>query len=602
MNKLDLSITSLHKAYQDGSLTPDRVIDHVLENSAQYKDYNIWITLLTRHQLEPYLTRLAQQTPESMPLYGIPFAIKDNIDLEGIPTTAACPEFSYIPQQSAFVVEKLIAAGAIPIGKTNMDQFATGLSGTRSPYGAVKNSFNPEYISGGSSSGSAVATALGLTSFALGTDTAGSGRVPAMFNNLVGVKPSRGIVSNHRVIPACRSLDTVSLFALNPDDAALIYPVMAAHDPNDCYAIKPDWPSPVNTSAFRFGVFPQEQLQVFGNEQLYELMASFTNQLTAAGGQAVELDFSPFQQAATLLYEGPWVAERYAAIEPILLSKPESLYPVTRSIISRAQDFNAVDTFRAMYHLHELKQQADIELSGVDMILSPTAADIYTITNINNNPIELNTRLGYYTNFMNLLDYAAIAIPAGRFANGLPFGITLFADKFNDMNLIRMARHMLARTGLSMGASGYNWIPANQSLPQQTASPGQERVKLLVCGAHLSGMPLNYQLLELDSQLVETTTTSAQYRLFCLHGGPPYRPGLVRDTDNGTRIQVEIWTMPVSSLGRFLLGIPAPLGLGKVQLHDGSEVAGFICEPCAMDTAEDITQYGGWKNFLASKA
>jgi allophanate hydrolase len=601
MNKLDLSIAALHKAYRAGMLTPAAVVDYVLEKSTDYQQHNVWISLLSREQIAPYIARLQSHTPESLPLYGIPFALKDNIDLAGIPTTAACPEFSYIPEQSAFVVELLIAAGAIPIGKTNMDQFATGLSGTRSPYGAVKNSIHPDYISGGSSSGSAVATGLGLVSFSLGTDTAGSGRVPAMFNNLIGVKPSCGVVSSRGVVPACRTIDSVSLFALNPDDAARIYPVITTYDQQDCYASAATWTPPALTSEFTFGVIPRKQLEIFGNDQIYNLMDAAIQQLVAIGGRPLEIDFTPFQQAATLLYEGPWVAERYAAIESILLSKPEALFPVTRTVISNAEKYTAADTFRAIYRLRELKQQTDRELASVDVVVTPTAADIYTINAMNENPIELNTHLGYYTNFMNLLDYAAIAIPAGRLANGLPFGITLFAEKFSDRNLIALSHRILNATGLSMGASGFDWQPDNTSLPPSGISVGNDLLSLLVCGAHLTGMPLNHQLLELDAQLLKTTTTSASYRMYCLPGGPPFRPGLVKDIENGSPIDVEIWSLPVNNLGRFLQVIPSPLGLGKVELNDGSEVIGFICEAYALNEAEDITHYNGWKQYQESK-
>lgn len=601
MNKMDLSITTLHNAYQEGSLTPAAVVDYVLTKSSEYQQHNIWITLLSHEQIAPYLDRLHGHSPASLPLYGIPFALKDNIDLAGIPTTAACPEYSYVPEQSAFVVEQLIAAGAIPIGKTNMDQFATGLSGTRSPYGAVKNAINADYISGGSSSGSSVATALGLVSFALGTDTAGSGRVPAMFNNLIGVKPSCGLISSRGVIPACRSIDSVSLFALNPEDAAIIYPVITVYDQDDSFATQPVWPPIHENQTFTFGVIPRDQLQVFGNNQVYALMEAAIEQLKLAGGQPVEIDFTPFQLAATLLYEGPWVAERYAAIESILISKPEAIFPVTLSVISNAEKYNAVDTFQAIYRLRELKLQADRELANVDVVLTPTAADIYTIAAMNNDPIQLNSQLGYYTNFMNLLDYAAISIPSGSFTNGMPFGITLYAGKYSDWSLIHFAQRILTISGLSMGATAFAWHASNHSTAVQSTESEKDRIKLLVCGAHLTGMPLNHQLTDLDAVLLEPTNTSASYRLYCLPGGPPYRPALVRDKDTGVCIDVEVWSIPVKNLGRFLLGIPAPLGLGKVQLVDGSEVIGFICEPYVVHQSEDISEFSGWKNYLGSK-
>jgi len=596
MQALDLSITSLHRQYRDGKLTPSSVIDHILERCRQYQDHNVWIHLLTREEIMPFLERLRDAAPDTLPLFGVPFAIKDNIDLAGIPTTAACPQFSYIPEESAFVVQQLINAGAIPVGKTNMDQFATGLTGTRSPYGAVKNSIHPDYISGGSSSGSAVATGLGLVSFALGTDTAGSGRVPAMFNNLIGVKPSCGTVSTRGVIPACRSIDCVSLFALNPDDAGRIFSIMSSFDEQDCYARKPEAESARIKSKFRFGIVPHDQLQENPDTAVYGLMQQATERLVTLGGTPVEIDFTPFQQAAQLLYEGPWVAERYTAIENLITQTPEVLHPVTRTIISGAEKFSAVDTFKAIYQLRELKLQADRIVSGVDFILTPTASNIFTIKAAEADPIALNSSLGYYTNFVNLLDYSAIAIPAGLLSNGLPFGVTLFADRNRDIDLIRMSRRILAIAGLSPGATGFNWIADRNP----DAEIDKNRVKLLVCGAHLTGMPLNHQLIDLGAMLVKSTTTAPTYRLYALAGGPPFRPGLVRDTNNGTAIEVEIWSMPFANIGAFLQGIPAPLGLGKVELTDGSEVIGFICEPYAVNSAKDISAYGGWSSYFKS--
>ncbi len=595
MQTLDLSITSLHRQYRDGKLSPSAVIDYLLERCAGFNDYNVWISLLSRQQIAVYLDRLNIAQIDRLPLFGIPFAIKDNIDLAGIPTTAACPEFSYIPEQSAFVVQQLIMAGAIPIGKTNMDQFATGLVGTRSPYGAVKNSINPDYISGGSSSGSAVATGLGLATFALGTDTAGSGRVPAMFNNLIGVKPSCGVVSSRGVVPACRSIDCVSLFALNPDDAATLFPIISRYDDEDSFS-RPNRSTHrhINRS-FRFGVISEAKLQpgAAGLNRLYQQM---TDQLVALGGTPVLIDFTPFIQAASLLYEGPWVAERYASIESLITSTPEVLNPVTRTIISQATLFSAADAFKASYRLRELKRIADRILASVDFVLTPTASNIYTIQEVETDPYRLNSLLGFYTNFVNLLDYSAIALPAGKLDNAMPFGVSLFAEKFMDEQLIELSGKILARTGLHMGASSHKWVP--EARPD--TSNDNLRTDLLVCGAHLTGMPLNHQLKELDAVLIKATTTAQKYRLYALAGGPPYRPGLVRDVDHGAAINVEIWSMPVENPGKFLLGIPAPLGLGRVELADNSYVTGFICEPSAISTATDITHYGGWIDYIKS--
>ncbi len=593
MQILDLSIASLHRLYRDGSLTPSDVVNYILERSTQVRHHNVWISLLSSEQIAVYLDRLDLARIDSLPLFGIPFAIKDNIDLAGIPTTAACPEFTYVPEQSAFVVRQLILAGAIPIGKTNMDQFATGLTGTRSPYGPVRNSIDPDYISGGSSSGSAVATGLGLVTFALGTDTAGSGRVPAMFNNLIGVKPSCGVVSGRGVVPACRTIDCVSLFALNPDDAATIYPILSRYDQEDSFS-RADRSAPGSiNSSFRFGVLAADQMQP-GAAGLTRLMQQMTEHLVALGGTAVQIDFSPFTQAASLLYEGPWVAERYAAIQSLITTRPEVLHPVTRTIISQATRFSATDTFQAIYRLRDLKRLADMQMANVDFVLTPTASNIYTIAEVENEPYKLNSQLGFYTNFVNLLDYSAVALPAGKLDSGMPFGVTIFADKFMDQALIDLSRRILARNGLVMGAGNYGWVASSRTQPDSQP----RHVDLLVCGAHLSGMPLNHQLTGLKAVLSEATTTSPNYRMYALAGGPPYRPGLVRDIDNGAAINVEVWSIPVENLGKFLLGIPAPLGLGRIELSDGRYVTGFICEPYAISTATDISHYGGWVNYI----
>ena len=593
MQIMDLSISTLHRQYRDGSLTPSAVVDYILERCAAFSEHHVWICRLTRQQVAIYLDRLDISQIDKLPLFGIPFAIKDNIDLAGIPTTAACPEFSYVPEQTAFVVQQLINAGAIPIGKTNMDQFATGLVGTRSPYGAVKNSINPDYISGGSSSGSAVATGLGLVTFALGTDTAGSGRVPAMFNNLIGVKPSCGVVSSRGVVAACRSIDCVSLFALNPDDAATIYPIMSRYDDEDSFSRENRVAVRQINRPFRFGVIAEGKMQS-GAPGLNDLMHKMTDQLVALGGTAIPIDFTPFIQAASLLYEGPWVAERYAAIQSLITTRPEVLHQVTRTIFSQATRFSAADTFQAIYRLRELKHITDRILANVDFVLTPTASDIYTIKQVEEDPYRLNSLLGFYANFVNLLDYSAIAIPAGKLDNDMPFGVTLFADKFMDQQLIELSGELLSSTGLVMGAGCAKWEPETRS----SSVGNTERADLLVCGAHLSGMPLIHQLKQLDAFFVTATTTASDYRLYALAGGPPYRPGLVRDENHGAAISVEVWSIPVENLGKFLLGIPSPLGLGRVELADGSYVIGFLCEPCAIKSATDITNYGGWVNYI----
>ncbi len=596
---MDMTVNGLLNAYRTRQLTPEAVIDDVLARCAEHDELNIWIQRLTREQLAPYLDKLRQLSPETLPLYGVPFAIKDNIDLATIPTTAACTEFGYTPSNSAFVVQQLINAGAIPIGKTNLDQFATGLVGTRSPYGVCHNPFNPNYISGGSSSGSAVATALGLVSFALGTDTAGSGRVPAAFNNLVGVKPSCGIVSTSGVVPACRSLDCVSLFTLTTDDANLVLEHMSGFDPADVYARA----NPFSNShryygtpapGFHFGVPAAEQLAFFGDESAQRLFATAVEKLEAMGGVKTEIDFTPFQSAAQLLYEGPWLAERFIATEEIITQQPDVMLPVTRTIIENSKDKTAVDAFKAEYTLRSYRRQAEQILASVDFIVTPTAGTIFRIDQIEREPIALNSQLGYYTNFMNLLDCAAVAVPAGFLDNGLPWGITFFADALQDRKLLSYASLWQQAVQLPLGAT-------QQALPASvhTSVSFSDSIPVVVCGAHLDGLPLNWQLRERGAHLVEATSTSSHYRLYALPGSPPQRPALVRDEQQGSAIEVEVWQVPADQFGSFVSGIPAPLGIGKLELADGRWLPGFICEGHAIATATEITQWGGWRHYLA---
>ena len=588
-----LSIRHLLQAYRAGHRTPADVLTDIRERAARHGADNIWIHLLDETETAPWLDALAGQDPAILPLYGIPFAIKDNIDLAGIPTTAGCAAFSYTPDESAFVVERLVAAGAVPVGKANLDQFATGLVGTRSPWGATRNAFDTDYISGGSSSGSAVALTRGLASFALGTDTAGSGRVPAAFNNLVGIKPSRGLLSTRGVVPACRSLDCVSVFALDCDDATAVLDVVTAFDAQDPYAREALPGRPARTT-FRFGVPQDGQLEFFGDKEAASLFRNSVDSLSTLGGEAIPVDFGPFLDAARLLYEGPWVAERYAAIESFIESHPEDMLPVTRGIIEPGATLRSVDAFKAQYRLQSLKRLADMAWQDVDFILTPTAGTIYTIDAVNADPVRLNSNLGYYTNFMNLLDYAAVAAPAGWREGGLPFGVTLFAPAFRDAALMHYAARLHHACGLTLGATT-GPVPAAPA----PAEPDTDTVRLMVCGAHMQGLPLNHQLTQRGARLVASTQTAPSYRLYALAGGPPYRPGLVRDEAQGTAIEVEVWELPLAELGGFMAGVPAPLGIGTVELEDGEWCKGFICEPCAIDTAREITEYGGWRGFLA---
>lgn len=451
---LNLEIATLREAYLTGAMTPTRLVASLDALIGQENARHIWIRRLTLDEMMVYAQNLEGQDPASLPLYGIPFAIKDNIDLAGIPTTAACPDYAYTPQSSATVVQQLISAGAIPVGKTNLDQFATGLVGTRSPYGACQNSFDQAYISGGSSSGSAVAVALGLVSFSLGTDTAGSGRVPAAFNNLVGLKPSCGLLSTSGVVPACRTLDSVSIFALTATDAEIVLKSAQGFDADDAYSRPAGTPLQPLQAAFTFGVPRQDQLAFFDNPETPALFAQAITQLESIGGQAIEIDFAPFLETARLLYEGPWVAERYAAIREFFEAKPEAVFPVTRQIIVGATRFSAADTFAALYKLKAMQRKAAVVWQDVDVILTPTAGTIYTIAQVNADPVRCNSNLGYYTNFMNLLDLSAIAVPTGFQSDGLPFGITLCAQAFGDDRLLKLASCLQDKYSKTLGATG----------------------------------------------------------------------------------------------------------------------------------------------------
>jgi allophanate hydrolase len=592
-----LGIATLHRRYQSGDLTPLALVDDLLARMAGDDTHHIWISRLDADALRAYARNLEGKDSMSLPLYGIPFAIKDNIDLAGLPTTAACPEFAYIPERHATVVQRLIDAGAIPLGKTNLDQFATGLNGTRSPYGACHNAFDPDYIAGGSSSGSAVAVALGLASFSLGTDTAGSGRVPAAFNNLVGHKPSCGALSTRGVVPACRSLDAVSIFALTAEDAERVLAVAAGFDAEDEYSrpLAPHGFDFGRAASFHFGVPLAKDLQFFGNTEAERLYGEAVERLKALGGKVAEVDLAPFLETARLLYGGPWVAERYLAIRDFFDVQSDKVFPPVREIIDGGRSISAADAFAHLYKLRALKRTCDAVWDDIDVMLTPTAGTIYRVADMQADPIRLNSNLGYYTNFMNLLDLAATAVPAGFQTDGLPFGITLIAPPHQDGPLLHLASRMQQTLGGKLGATAHPLPPA-ESL--SLLPDGQVRVA--VVGAHLSGLPLNFQLTERGARLVATTQTAPSYRFYALPDGK--RPGLIQVADDGAAIDCEVWEMHASEFGSFVAGIPAPLGIGKLKLADGSSVNGFICEGMAVADAQDITGYGGWRAWLAGRA
>jgi allophanate hydrolase len=587
-----LLISDLRSGYLANRFTPAEVMARLIDRADRAEERHIWINRLSRVQVMSHVHALRSQSIDHLPLYGIPFVVKDNIDLAGVPTTAACPRFAYVPARSASVVQRLLEAGAIPLGKTNLDQFATGLVGTRSPHGACRNSFNADYVSGGSSSGSAVAVATGLASFSLGTDTAGSGRVPAAFNNLVGLKPSLGRLSTRGVVPACRSLDCVSIFALNAGDAASVLHVAEGFDAEDPYSRKLG-----NTAipSLRFGVPRRAQLEFFGDVEYARLFDEAIRRLESSAAIRVEIDFAPFLDAARLLYEGPWVAERYAAVGRFMDANPDALFPVTAEIIAGGRKPSAVEAFEAEYQLQALKRASEGAWSQVDFIVTPTAGTIYSIVAVEGDPIRLNARLGYYTNFMNLFDLAGVAVPAGFRSDGLPFGITLVGPQSSDRALLALADSVHRSSATMLGAMK---VPLPSSSPQAPAL-ATGYVALAVCGAHMEGLALNHQLRERGGYFMRRTQTSSSYRLFALPGGPPHRPGLVRVSNGGAPIDIEIWALPTEQLGSFVAGIPAPLGIGKVELETGALVSGFICEGYAAAGAIDVTGFGGWRAYLS---
>jgi allophanate hydrolase len=595
-----LLIASLLEGYRQRRFSPRDVMEEVLARIAREPDRRVWIELLPRERVLGFAAALEGRVPDSLPLFGVPFAIKDNIDLEGVPTTAGCPDYAYLPAKSAAVVRKLMEAGAIPVGKTNLDQFATGLVGTRSPYGACQNSFDRAHISGGSSSGSAVAVACGLVSFSLGTDTAGSGRIPAAFNNIVGLKPTCGVLSTSGVVPACRSLDCVSIFALTADDAARAYDVAAGFDPDDVYSRPAPQGARAIAASFRFGVPRAQQLEFFGDDEYRRLFAESVSRLEALGGSRVEVDFEPFLAAARLLYEGPWVAERYCAVGDFLERQPQSVYPVTREIISSGRKASAIDAFRSQYRLMQLRRAAEQTWRLVDVLVTPTAGTIYRIAALEADPIQLNSNLGYYTNFVNLLDLAAVAVPAGFRKDGLPFGVTLLGRAGADASLLSLADRLHRAIPTSLGAMAAPFPGRNAAESASGAKSiagAADWISVAVCGAHMQGLPLNHQLTCRGGILVSCTRTAPVYQLYALPGGPPHRPGLVRVATGGASIELEVWSVPAALFGSFVSGIPAPLGIGKVELENGTQVPGFVCESYVTSTAIDITSLGSWRRY-----
>jgi len=594
-----LDLDSLRTAYTRRNLTPRELVEALLPRLDETDDYRVWISRPAPDTLRAAADALAQRGPAELPLYGVPFAVKDNIDVAGIPTTAACPDYAYTPDGSAPIVERLIEAGALFVGKTNLDQFACGLVGTRSPYGACRNAFDPAYISGGSSSGSAVAVALGLVGFALGTDTAGSGRVPAALNNVVGLKPTRGRLSTRGVVPACRSLDCVSIFALTVDDAEAILALTEGSDGADAYSrTLPAWARRPGSSQSDLvvAVPPMESLDLGGRPDTQALFAATVRQLESLDARTISLDYRPFAEVAELLYGGPWVAERTAAIEAFLEESADRMHPVTRQILAAGRTYSAIDAFRAQETLARLRHRCDRIWQSAEAILLPTVPDIFPIEAVEADPIALNSRLGTYTNFLNLLDLCAVAVPAGFRTDGLPFGVTLIAPAGRDRWLCTLAARLHHAAALTMGATGMA-LPPVQARPEADTPP--DLVRLAVHGAHMSGLPLSHELIACGGRAIAATRTAPLYRMYAFEAMTPPRPALVRVQEGGSAIQTELWDLPVEGFGSFVATIRPPHTIGTVMLASGAEVKGFLCEPHSLETATDITAYGGWRSYVS---
>ncbi|NEW96698.1 allophanate hydrolase [Rhodopseudomonas sp. BR0G17] len=596
------TIVTLHAAYAAGA-SPAEIIATTYRRIEAVADPGIFITLRPEHDVVADAAALGSFDPDTKPLWGVPFAVKDNIDVAGLPTTAACPGFAYTPSETAFAVQRLLDAGAILIGKTNLDQFATGLVGVRTPYPVPRNAVDPRYVPGGSSSGSAVAVSHGLVTFALGTDTAGSGRVPAALNNIVGLKPSLGSVSSRGMVPACRTLDTISVFAGTVDDAHAIYRVMATFDRADPWS-RPHLSAAIKPAALppglRVGVPDTASRKFAGDlqsERAFDL--AVTDLATVVSAPARAVDMSPLFEVASLLYSGPWVAERYQAIRQVIETTPDLLHPVTRKIIGSATAFSAADAFAGLYQLAELRRAADTIWSSIDVLMVPTYPRPRTVADLEADPIGPNSELGTYTNFVNLLDLCALAVP-GRFRDdGFPSGVTLIAQAGRDDLLAALGERLHAASGVHLGASSTK-VPA----PTDTStSAAANEIELVVVGAHLSGMPLNHELTSRGARFLRAVPTAPDYKLFALQGGPPFRPGLLRvAAGEGVPIATEVWAISAEGFGSFVAGIPAPLGIGTTRLSDGTTPKGFIVEAEGLKGATDISAFGGWRAYIKSLA
>lgn len=573
-------------AYQNNNIQLSDLIEYV---AGLNNDDHAWISIATAAQLQAQIDALTGADSASLPLYGVPFAVKDNIDVAGFYTTAACKEVAYLATSDATAVAKLKAAGAIVVGKTNLDQFATGLVGVRSPYGAVKNSFNPEYISGGSSSGSSVVVAKGLVPFSLGTDTAGSGRVPAGHNNIVGLKPTKGWFSTTGLIPACRTIDVISIFALTVDDAWQVAQVMQGYDASDDYSRVHPQNVPSQFSKGKIAI--PDTLEFYGDAETEKAFNLAIARAQSLGYTVEPIDFAPFQQLAAALYNRSWVAERTRAVEKMV--QREQTHPVIGQIIAQADRFSAVDAMQDEYERARLSRIIQNTLTDYDALMVPTAPTIYRITEVEADPLVKNSHMGAYTNFVNFADLSALALPNSIRADGLPTGVTFIAPAWMDEALAKFGQKWQQASQLKLGTS-------ELSYEKTTEISSGHSVKLAVVGAHLSGMPLNFQLTTRGGTLIKQTRTTSHYKLYALKNTTPPKPGL-QYSAKGCSIEVEVWDIPRALFGDIVAEVPAPLGIGNVQLIDGIWAKGFICEGYALEDATDISHFGGWREFMKSK-
>ena len=592
-------LSALHAAYADG-LSPEAVLAETYHRIAAADDPGIFLTLVPEGEAQAAARALGPFDLEKKPLWGVPFAVKDNVDVAGLPTTAACPDFAYTPSATAPAVERLLAAGAILVGKTNLDQFATGLVGLRTPYPPPKNAFDPAIVPGGSSSGSAVAVARGLVGFALGTDTAGSGRVPAGLNNIVGLKPSLGSISMRGVVPACRTLDTLSVFAGTVTEADRVYRIMAGYDAGDPYAR--DLPVAARSGSLppglRVGV-PDAASRSFGGDARSEAAytASLSDLAALLGGPGMTVDLAPHFAVARLLYTGPWIAERYQAIRRFIEASPDALHPTTRAIIGSASSHSAADAFAGLYCLAELRRATEEIWRRIDVLVVPTFPRPRSVADLETDPIGPNSELGTYTNFVNLLDLCALTVPGRLRSDGFPSSVTLLAPRGADGLIAELGARLHAATGGTLGASGVP-VPAETERRSDRAQNGE--IEIAVVGAHLSGLALNGVLTGRGARFLRAVATQPDYRLHALTGGPPARPGLIRVAPgSGGAIETEVWALPSTAFGSFVASVPSPLSIGTLALSDGTTPKGFLVEAAGLAGARDITEYGGWRRYVS---